>query len=69
MCSFGSNFSGIASKFKIMSFQQKIDLEYVVNISKLPEKLSIDPRNSKTMKKLEVAVRFKGKFNASMAWL
>ena len=45
ICSFGSNFLGTASKFKIMSFWQKINLEYVVNISKLPEKLSIDPRN------------------------
>ena len=54
MCSFGSNSLGTASKFKIMSFRQKIDLEYVVNISKLPDKLSIDPRNSKTMKKLKL---------------
>ena len=65
-CSFGSNFLGTASKFKIMSFRQKINLEYIVNIAKLPEKLSIDPRNSKTMKKLKLQLI--SKVNLMQAW-
>ena len=51
---FGFYFLEIASEFLIMSFQEKIDIEYAVNIMKLPEWLAIDPKNSKTMQKLKL---------------
>ena len=39
-----------------MSFREKIDSEYVLNISKLPERKAIDPENSATMKKLRLSL-------------
>ena len=39
-----------------MSFWEKIDCEYVLNISKLPERRAIDPDNSPTMKKLKLSL-------------
>ena len=53
-CIFGFYFFEIASKFFIMSFWEKIYVEFAVNIKKLPEPLAIDPKNSKTMKELRL---------------
>ena len=37
-----------------MSFREAYDAEYVTNIQKLPERLAIDPTNSRTMQKLKL---------------
>ena len=37
-----------------MSFQEKVDIEYVLNMKKLPENHAIDPQNLPTMCKLKL---------------
>ena len=51
---FGLVLFQMCTKFFKMSFREAYDAEYVNNIKKLPERLAIDPTNSRTMQKLKL---------------
>ena len=53
MCIFGLFFAKLVHLFK-MSFHDEINMQYVLNMKKLPEKLAIDTNNSLTMRKLKL---------------